>query len=328
MPTISVIIPTYNAEKTIEKTVKSVLNQTFTDFEIIVINDGSQDKTLDILQGITDPRLKVFSYPNAGPQKSRNRGIKKASGNYFSFLDADDLWTPDKLEAQLKALENNSDAGVVYSWTDHVDKVGNLVRRGSYRSVEGDILAQLLLVDFIESGSNPLVRREALETVGEFDETLVGGQDWDMWLRLAAAYPFVVVPQVQVFHLMSPTSWSKNVERQEKGFTRVIEKALDNAPETVRKLKNYVIANRYKTLVYDALQGQPTTKRGVSALRWLWVSLKYDPSFLRARVLVRILVKIGVMLVVPASLSSPMINRCKFFSNMDALLGYLYFEQV
>jgi glycosyltransferase involved in cell wall biosynthesis len=91
MPLISVVIPVYNGEKTILETIESVLNQSFTDFEIIVINDGSQDATLEIVSSIKDPRLKVFSYPNAGQAIARNRGVSHAVGEFVSFLDADDL---------------------------------------------------------------------------------------------------------------------------------------------------------------------------------------------------------------------------------------------
>src|SRR3712207_3352824 len=114
MPLISVIIPVYNGEKTIQETIESVLNQTFPSFELIVINDGSHDSTLDIVSSIKDPRIKVFSYPNAGLSASRNRGISVACGEYVSFIDADDLWTPDKLEAQYKALQANPQAAVAY----------------------------------------------------------------------------------------------------------------------------------------------------------------------------------------------------------------------
>ncbi|WP_329607065.1 glycosyltransferase family A protein [Planktothrix agardhii] len=103
MPLISVIIPAYNAEKTIQETIYSVLKQTWQDFELIVINDGSQDATLEVLSSIQDPRLRILSYSNAGLASSRNRGITEATGEYISFMDADDLWTPDKLEAQFQA---------------------------------------------------------------------------------------------------------------------------------------------------------------------------------------------------------------------------------
>lgn len=112
MPTISVIIPVYNGQKTIKETIQSVLNQTFADWELIIVNDGSQDATLEIINSINDYRIKVFSYSNAGVSSSRNRGIDQAQGEFISFLDADDLWTPDKLKEQLKALQENPQAAL------------------------------------------------------------------------------------------------------------------------------------------------------------------------------------------------------------------------
>ncbi|HEY9859784.1 MAG TPA: glycosyltransferase family A protein, partial [Candidatus Obscuribacterales bacterium] len=96
MPLVSVIIPAYNAETTIQETVKSVLEQSLQDFELIIVNDGSTDNTLQVLDRISDPRIKVFSYPNAGAAVSRNRGFAQATGELIAFLDADDLWTPKK----------------------------------------------------------------------------------------------------------------------------------------------------------------------------------------------------------------------------------------
>ena len=115
MPTISVVIPAYNAEHTILDTIKSVQQQTFSDYEIIVINDGSEDRTLELVEQVEDSRVKVFSYSNGGLSTARNRGIARATGEYITFLDADDLWTPDKLEAQLAALQKHPEAGVAYS---------------------------------------------------------------------------------------------------------------------------------------------------------------------------------------------------------------------
>ncbi|NES72852.1 MAG: glycosyltransferase family 2 protein, partial [Okeania sp. SIO2D1] len=112
MTLISVIIPVYNGEKTIRDTINSVLKQSFADFELIIINDGSTDSTLEVINSFQDHRLKVFSYPNAGQGASRNRGIELAKGEYISFIDADDMWTSDKLEKQLQALQDNPQAGV------------------------------------------------------------------------------------------------------------------------------------------------------------------------------------------------------------------------
>jgi glycosyltransferase involved in cell wall biosynthesis len=120
MPLTSIIIPAYNVQRTIQETIRSVQNQTVDDFEIIVINDGSTDDTLAVLESIDDPRLKIFSYENGGLSTARNRGIQNATGEYISFVDADDLWTPDKLERQLLALKSNTNAKVAYSWTPYV----------------------------------------------------------------------------------------------------------------------------------------------------------------------------------------------------------------
>jgi glycosyltransferase involved in cell wall biosynthesis len=293
MPQISVVVPAYNAEKTIKATVDSVLNQSFSDLELIVVNDGSKDSTLDVLSNIKDPRLKVFSHSNSGPQISRNRGIQEATGEYISFLDADDLWTPDKLESQFNALQANPDAAVAYSWTDWIDERDRFLRRGTHISATGDVFAKLLLIDFVESGSNPLIRRYALDAVGNFDESLVGGQDWDMWLRLAAKFPFAVVSSPQILYRKYPNSnsWSNNVERQEIGFKRVIKKALSEAPDSVKRYQKDIISNRYKCLIVDALERPAGRKRALTTARFLWIALKNDPSLIRARVLAKVVLK-------------------------------------
>lgn len=326
MPLISVIIPAYNAEKTIRETVTSVLTQTFSDFELIVINDGSQDSTLVHLASIPDPRLTVFSYPNAGAQRSRNRGIEHATGAYLAFLDADDLWTPDKLEAQYHALQVDPQAAVAYSWTNWIDETGNFLRRGSYSRATGNVFLQLLLSDFIENGSNPLIRREAIAQVGHFDESLVGGQDWDMWLRLAARFPFTVVPKPQILYRQSPSSWSTHVERQEAGFKKVIEKALAQLPDATPKLKRQIIANRYKCLTVDALQGKVDRRQGLIAARFLGVALRHDPSLLRAKVLLKVLVNIAAFVLLPPQPAQELLNKLGNLSNVEALHGYLQLE--
>ena len=181
-PKISVIIPAYNCEKTIKSTIESVLNQSFTNFELIVINDGSQDATLDIVSQIDDARINVFSYANAGGNVSRNRGLYHAAGELVSFLDADDIWTPDKLQAQLQALGNNLDAQVAYSWTDYINENGDIFLSGTHITANGDVYEQLLINNFLENGSNPLIVKQAILELGGFDESLPAAQDWDMWL--------------------------------------------------------------------------------------------------------------------------------------------------
>jgi cellulose synthase/poly-beta-1,6-N-acetylglucosamine synthase-like glycosyltransferase len=328
MPLISVIIPVYNGEKTIQETIESVLNQTFTDFELIIINDGSQDATLEIVERIQDPRLKVFSYPNAGQAASRNRGIFHVCGEYISFIDADDLWTPDKLEAQLKALQANPQAAVAYSWTNYIDEFSQPLpsQQGSYMTVNGDVYAKLLLIDFIGSGSNPLIRRQALTEVGGFDESMTPSEDRDLWLRLAARYHFIAVRSPQVLYRQCANSESTNVLRMEKSSLRVIEQAFSQAPESLRHLKQYSLGNNYKGLTFRALERTPGRQGGLTAARLLWHSFRTDPSLLRAKVIWKVLFKIAVMVLLPSQQAQALLTKMKYLSNINALHGYMQVE--
>jgi len=282
-PVISVVIPVYNGAKTIKETIESVLQQSYENFEIIVINDGSQDETLAVINSIKDQRIKVFSYSNAGLSASRNRGFAQARGEFIAFLDADDLWTKDKLEAQLEALQQNPQAAVAYSWTDHIDENGKFLRPASYNSCNGNVYQRLLIGNFLVSGSNTLIRTQALTKVGGFDESLNSAEDWDMWLRLASLYEFVVVPRPQVLYRISPYSMSANVFKMESASLQVIERAYSQAPEALQHLKKETLAFIYKFLMDKALQDCVRSQRGLKAVKVLVHYLKKDSSLFHSR---------------------------------------------
>lgn len=253
MPTISVLVPAYNAEHTIIETIASVQQQTFSDFELIVINDGSTDRTLELLSTVQDSRIQIFSYKNGGLSVARNRGISHATGEYIAFLDADDLWTPDKLELQLAALQQHPEAGVAYSWTSLMDEQGKSFIQTEPLFFEGNVYAQLLVKNFIASGSNPLVCRQAIESVGKFDPEISPCADWDFWLRLAAHCPFIVIPKYQVLYRQSSGSMSSKIEVMEKYNHIVIERAFQTAPLELQFLKNQSLATVYQHLAEKCL---------------------------------------------------------------------------
>jgi glycosyltransferase involved in cell wall biosynthesis len=325
-PIISVIIPVYNGEKTIKQTIESVLNQTFSNFELIVVNDGSQDSTLKIVSNIQDPRIKIFSYSNAGLSATRNRGISLASGEYISFIDADDVWTRDKLQAQLEALQENPYAAVAYSWTDHIDESGKFFRAGPHFTFIGDVYARLLLIDFIGNGSNPLIRAQAFVEVGRFDESLPAVEDWDMWLRLAARYHFVVVPSPQVLYRIFVNSMSFNVRGMEKSSLRVIERAVAHAPESVAHLKKFSLGNRYKYLTWKALDGTPERRRALTALRFLWHTVSNDPSLLHRRIIWKVLLKIVIAVLLPSQSALVLLKKMGRLSDLDTLFLHTQIE--
>jgi glycosyltransferase involved in cell wall biosynthesis len=256
MPEISIIIPAYNAEKTIVETLASVQAQTFSDWEAIVIDDGSTDNTLNLLKAQKDPRIRVFSCPNAGVAAARNRGLAEVTGDFVAFLDADDLWTPDKLELQRAALQANPEAGVAYSWNYYqYENLDDSYAETSNR-FEGNVYADLLIKNFIQNGSNPLVRKEAIASVGLFDSTLIGCEDWDYYLQLAKNWPFVLVPKVQVIYRQSPGSVSSNIEVMKHYLLVLINRTFKTVPKELKHLKNESVSWVYKYAAHYYLKNK------------------------------------------------------------------------
>ncbi|MEM6252381.1 MAG: glycosyltransferase [Cyanobacteria bacterium P01_D01_bin.156] len=298
MVQISVVVPAYNAESTIKETIQSVLVQTFTDFELIIINDGSTDRTQSIVESFSDTRIRSFTFSNAGPQKSRNRGIERSIGEYISFLDADDLWTPDKLESQLTALNDMPEAGVAYSWTDVIDEEGKFVRRGGHLSYQGNILLELALVNFLESGSNPLIKTSIIRAIDGFDEDILAGQDWDTWLRLAATCKFTVVRKSQVLYrkTFKKASWSSKIKRQLAGCQHVMHKLISQSYKQLDGYKNHIFANCYRYLLAESLQRQPSRKQTLLAGRILGMIVFNDPLFVTKKVFLKVLARMLVLM--------------------------------
>lgn len=328
MPLISVIIPAYNAQKTIQETINSVLEQTFTDWELIVIDDGSQDDTVKVVKNITDPRIKIFSYPNARQAVSRNRGLAQATGDYIAFLDADDQWSADKLEAQFNTLKANPSAAVAYSWTNWIDESSQFLRRGGYPQFNGNVYSQMLLGNFLENGSNPLIKSQALAKIGNFDPALTPAEDWDLYLRLAACYQFALVPAAQIFYRVSAESASSQLVNLELACLQVVKKAFEQAPSSLKYLQRDSLANLYKYLTFKALEGGLTASKARQAARFFWTAIKHDHGLLQAKVSVKVWCQIILATLFPASLNQVLFTRFPAIVNLQPLLGYIKSEAV
>ncbi|MEM1426839.1 MAG: glycosyltransferase, partial [Cyanobacteria bacterium P01_H01_bin.130] len=248
---ISVIIPVYNGAATIAETLESIFSQTLdgsqAEVEIIIINDGSTDQTNAIVETFMGRRkdypIHLFEVENGGVSRARNRGAQLAKGRYLTFIDADDLWTTDKLEAQFFALESNPKAGFVYSWVNSIDLEGNFLRRGGYPTITGDPWVQLLIIDVVESGSNVMVRRDAYEQVHGFDEKLTHSEDWDLWIRLAEHFPVVTVPMAQILYRQGGQTASTNVRKMEAGSLEIIGRAAKRVGGTGHPVIRQSLAN-------------------------------------------------------------------------------------
>ena len=312
MPKISVIIPAYNAERTIEETIQSVQLQTFEDLEIIVINDGSKDKTEELVQNIQDDRLQIFSYENGGLPVARNRGISHARSEFIAFLDADDLWTTDKLELQLAALQQQPEAGVAYSWTCfmNVDERGKPVSflPSSQYAFAGKVYKQLLISDFIHSGSNTLIRKKAIDTVGEFDPTLKSCEDWDYWLRLAARWSFVVVPKYQILYRRTPQAMSSNVEVMKEAASIAREKAFKAAPPEFQYLKKQGYSSFHKYFAGLYLQHRLDNGGVTQARQHLLKAIYFYPQNLLDKTTQKLAIKLILRQFFPSRIGDRIFN--------------------
>ena len=237
MGLVSVIIPVFNGASALRDAIDSVLAQTHQNFEILVIDDGSSDGSAKVARDVGDPRITVQSFANGGISTARNRGIALARGEYLSFLDHDDLWSPDKLQSQIAALEANPQAGVAYSFTYHTDAEGNVLHRGFEEIVEGDVLEALFVRFLLQCGSNGLVRRQDCEAVDGFDDSLFLSEDYDFYIRLAERCQFALVPEHQIFYRSYPESAS-NVHFVElrRDTHRIITAAAARQPERLGPL--------------------------------------------------------------------------------------------
>jgi glycosyltransferase involved in cell wall biosynthesis len=282
-PIVSVIVPAYNARATICETLHSVLQQTLRDIEVIVIDDGSLDDTLAQIATLNDPRLKVFSGANQGHSGARNRGLQEATGEFISFIDADDLWTIDKLEQQRLALYHHPTAGVAYSWTQCIDAAGKRLYDVPPIQFEGDVWQALLLGNFLTSGSNILIRRSVAEAVGYFNTKLSKAEDWEYFLRLAQQTHFVLVPAYQIFYRKIPGSASSKIDEMERCSLAVLDTALRTVTEPLHHIRQQGMANIYSYSADSYLQHQRRKLDLIKALQRLWRSCWAYPLILLER---------------------------------------------
>ncbi len=198
----SVVIPLYNKEKSIKNTILSVINQTVADFELWVINDGSTDKSREIVAAINDSRISIVDKPNGGISSSRNKGITLARYNYIAFIDADDYWEPDFLET-LKGLITDYPAADCYV-TGYACKYNNAtlnVFGANKRGIIGDFFKQVYKGPVMHS-SSICVKKTAFQKVGYFNTAIRRGEDYDMWAKLGRGACIAADPEVKVSYML------------------------------------------------------------------------------------------------------------------------------
>lgn len=249
MPLVSVIIPAYNSAHYLTGAVDSILAQTFTDFEILVIDDGSTDDTGQVMARYGAP-VRYIRQPNSGVAAARNRGIAESQGRYVAFLDADDTWMPQKLERQVRALEAGGGSGVCYSAFTVVNSdLKFLFNRHSQR--QATALEDLLLRgNVVGSICTVLCERSLLENAGGFDPAFSQCADWDLWVRLAVQTEFLYVDEPLVTYRQHDASMSRNAPLLEYDSLQVLHKgfAMPALSESLRAQRSAALARNYMVL--------------------------------------------------------------------------------
>lgn len=254
-PAFSVVIPTYNQADFLRVALKSVLDQTFEDFEIIVVNNYSTDHTLDVVSEFKDSRLQVINFKNKGViGAGRNVGIKASRAPHIAFLDSDDTWRPSKLTKVAEVIEETPEIGVVAHLQEMVWD-GPIKTRTNFGPPPGfseDVYEYLLLVGNLLATSSAVVRRDRLEQVGLFSEdtALITAEDYDLWLKLAKICRFHFISEVLGSNQIHPDSASSSIERHVTSVLAVLDQHFQPAAEPRPTYPTRAIRRRYATVYY------------------------------------------------------------------------------
>lgn len=281
-PLVSIIIPCYNAERFIGETIQSVINQTYTNWELIVINDGATDSSESIIQPfLNDFRIHYFKKKNEGVSVARNTGIEKAKGEYIAFLDADDIWYPNNLKIKIEFLVNNPNFSWVYSDLGAINENGERLPNPAHGK-DGNILEDILLwTSEVIPGpcSNIILKRECIESGLRFDSFLSTAADQDFTLYLSKDFKGKYLNEVLWDYRIISTSMSRNIKVMEKDHVYVFSKANKNELFKSNTFKLQCFANLYLILAGSWWVDGKNKLRGIYFISK--AILTYPPIFLK-----------------------------------------------
>ncbi len=243
-PEVSVIIPTYNRAHLIKRAIQSVLNQTYQNFEIIVVDDGSVDNTEEVVKNFNNQKIRYIRYnENKGVAAARNTGIKATRGDYIAFQDSDDEWFPNKLERQMEVFKNVSpEVGVVYTGTWRIrnnERIYLPLFTGKQR--EGNICKELK-ENFVMPAPAAIVKKECFNRVGMFEERLPRLVDWELWLRISKYYEFKYISEPLVTQYYTPNSISTDLNAYIEAHKLILEKHFEEFKKNKKLLAKHLLA--------------------------------------------------------------------------------------
>lgn len=298
MKTVSVIIPVYKAEKYIATTLQSALDQTYKNIEILIIDDGSPDRSIEICQQFKDPRIKIIRQKNRGLPGARNTGIRHATGEYLTLLDADDLWLPEKLEKHLQHLDNSPNVGVSFSRSAFIDDDGQALGIYQMPQIKGITSSLVLCRNPISNGSVAVIRREVFEAI-KFQDNLYGtvedfyfdersrhtngdSTDVECWFRMSVKSDLQIegIPEALTLYRVNSGGLSANLLKQLDSWELMLSRARLYAPEIVNQWQTLARAYQLRYLARRAVtlqDGAMAVKLVNRALATNWRILLKEP---------------------------------------------------
>jgi glycosyltransferase involved in cell wall biosynthesis len=233
---ISIITPTYNREKFLPAAIDSVLKQTYKNFELIIVDDGSTDNTPTLMTTYLgkDSRIKYLQQKNQGQSVARNYALSVANGDFICFLDSDNYWPEDKLEKSIRAFESHPEVDIVYGDCITIDEQGNELHRNNMRRYSGNIAALLLKDNFV-SMNTTMTRRKCFDEMGGMSGKRRVADDYDLWLKFSARFQFLYIPEFLAYYRVMENQISTNKKLRFDTNEKIILDFLEAYPDRLSR---------------------------------------------------------------------------------------------
>lgn len=288
-PKVSVVMPVYNVQETVALSIASVLQQSYEDYELIIVDDGATDNSGVICQiiALQDVRIRIIQQKNKGLAAARNTGIENARGEFVAFLDSDDLWHEDKLLQHVELLSARPEVGVTYSASQFIDVAGRPLGLFQQPKTERISAADVLLRNPIGNGSAPVIRKQVLDEIAfiddngdqnYFDASLRQSEDIECWVRIISTtqWQFAGLADALTSYRVNESGLSANVEKQLASWETAISKMQGYAPELIQQSGKLARANQYRYLARRAIRSRDAD----NAMKYALKSVAQAPSIL------------------------------------------------
>ena len=280
----------YNGEKFVAEAIESVLAQSYEDLELICVNDGSTDRSQEIIDGFSDPRLKSIVQENAGPSAARNCGIKASSGSYLAFLDCDDIYLPFSVEKRVSYIKASPERVFVHADFVLIDEFGNLIANSlkewkGINSLSGQCFKKLFIDGTTILPSSVMIKKKIFDRVGLFDELFFRAEDYDLWLRISYYYPISFLNEPLAKYRLHSQSLSTNSSLSgDLHSARALLKAVANYSDIEKLIDAVEMKKRLYQTCFDVADDYLKNGDLKSAHHWLkkaWTWNKTPKNFIK-----------------------------------------------